>query len=70
MRRNTFVVLSLLAVGLGVASFIIMGMTRIFLSMRTAQLLSAPTMLAAAALLVVLTVQSVLAVTRIRPLEG
>lgn len=69
MRPNTFVKLSLLAFGLIVVSFIIMGTSRLVVEANTARLLSAPTMLAAAALVVFLTLRSVLAVVGVKPLE-
>ncbi|WP_336133895.1 hypothetical protein [Natronomonas amylolytica] len=69
MRRNTFVKLSALALGLVLLSFIVMGLSRLVVAADTARLISAPTMLAGGALIVLLTVQSVLAVSGIRPLE-
>ncbi|QLD91067.1 hypothetical protein HWV07_19270 [Natronomonas salina] len=69
MRQNTFVKLSALAVGLVLLSFVVMGTTRLFLATDTARLLSAPTMLTGGALLVFLTLRSVLAVSGLRPLE-
>jgi len=69
MRRGTFGTLSLLALGLLLCSFVLLGLTRLVLSADTARIVSAPTMLAAGALIVVLTVQSVLAAAGIRPLE-
>jgi len=69
MRRNTFVKLSALALGLTLFSFVLMGLSRLVVSAETAKLLSAPTMLAAAALVVLLTARSVLAVSGVRPLE-
>jgi hypothetical protein len=69
MRQYTFVVLSALAVGLVLLSFLIMGVTRLFFATDTARLLSAPTMLTGGALLVLLTIRSVLAVSGLRPLE-
>ena len=69
MRRGTFGTLSLLALGLLLCSFVLLGLTRLVLSAHTARLVSAPTMLAAGALIVVLTIQSVLAAAGIRPLE-
>ena len=69
MRRHTFVKLSALAVGLVLVSFLLMGTTRLFLGADTARLISAPTMLTGGALLVFLTVRSVLAVSGLRPLE-
>ena len=69
MRRDTFVKLSALAVGLVLVSFVVMGLSRIVVGTDTARLLSAPTMLTGGALLVFLTARSVLAVTGLRPLE-
>lgn len=69
MRQDTFVKLSALAVGLVLVSFLVMGLSRLVVGADLARLLSAPTMLSAAALVVFLTVRSVLAVTGVRPLE-
>jgi uncharacterized membrane protein YqjE len=69
MRRATFGKLSLLALGLLVGSFVLMGLSRLVVSADTARLVSAPTMLAAGALIVLLTVRSALAVSGLRPLE-
>jgi hypothetical protein len=69
MRQNTFVKLSALALGLVLLSFIVMGLSRLVVSAETAKLISAPTMLAGGGLIVVLTVQSALALSGIRPLE-
>ena len=69
MRRETFAKLALLALGLLLVSFVLMGLSRLVVSADTARLVSAPTMLSAGALVVVLTVQSVLAVSGLRPLE-
>ena len=69
MRRNTFVKLSALALGLTLFSFVLMGLSRLVVSTETAKLLSAPTMLAAAALVAFLTARSVLAVSGVQPLE-
>ncbi|PSP95912.1 hypothetical protein BRC84_02650 [Halobacteriales archaeon QS_1_68_44] len=69
MRQNTFVKLSALALGLTLFSFVLMGLSRLVVSVETAKLLSAPTMLAAAALVVFLTARSVLAVSGVQPLE-
>lgn len=69
MHRNTFARLSLLAFGLVVVSFFIMGLSRLVLPAETARLLSAPTMLAGGALIVFLTLRSALAVSGLRPLE-
>lgn len=69
MRRATFGKLSVLAIGLLLFSFVLMGLSRLVVSADTARLLSAPTMLTSGALIVVLTVYSVLAVSGIRPLD-
>ncbi|PSQ43209.1 hypothetical protein BRD07_02305 [Halobacteriales archaeon QS_9_68_42] len=69
MRQNTFVKLSALALGLTLFSFVLMGLSRLVVSVETAKLLSAPTMLAATALVVFLTARSVLAVSGVQPLE-
>lgn len=69
MRQNTFVKLSALAFGLVLLSFIIRGFSSLVVARETATLLSAPTMLVAGGLILVLTAQSILAVTGIRPLE-
>lgn len=69
MHRDTFVRLSLLAFGLVAASFVVRGVSQLVVSADTANLITAPTMLLGAVLVVALTVQSVLAVTGIRPLE-
>lgn len=69
MRQTTFVKLSALAVGLVLLSFVIMGTTRLVVDVDTARLVSAPTMLTGGALLVFLTLRSVLAVSGLRPLE-
>jgi hypothetical protein len=69
MKRSSFVKLSVLAFGLILGSFIIRGLSRLVLTVETATLLSAPTMAAGAVLVVFLTVQSVLAVSGLRPLQ-
>ena len=69
MRPNTFAKLSLLAFGLVLVSFIIMGTSRLVFEANTARLLSAPTMLTAAVLILFLTFRSVLAVSGVYPLE-
>lgn len=50
MHRNTFATLALLAFGLVVVSFVVMGFSRIVLSYRTARLLAAPFLTVAALL--------------------
>jgi len=69
MRRNTFVKLSALALGLVLLGFVVMGLSRLVVPTDTARLLSAPAMLSGGALLVFLTLRSVLAVSGLRPLE-
>jgi TM2 domain-containing membrane protein YozV len=69
MHQNTFVKLSALGLGLVLSSFMIRGFSQFAVSQRTANWLSAPTMLLGAGLIVVLTVQSVLVVSGLRPLE-
>jgi len=69
MQRATFVKLAALALGLLLSSFVLMGLSRLVVSTRTAQLVSAPTMIMAAVLVVFLTVRSALAVSGLRPLE-
>jgi hypothetical protein len=67
--RDTFGTLVLAAFGLVLASFVVLGFSRIVLPYRTARLLAAPTALLAAALVAALFVRSVLAVTGVRPLD-
>ncbi len=69
MKRATFVKLSALAFGLVLVSFLIRGFSGLVLTSETAALLSAPTMLAGGALVVFLTLRSVLAVSGLRPLQ-
>ncbi|WP_255195540.1 hypothetical protein [Halorarius litoreus] len=69
MHRDTFAKLALVTFGLILVSFVVMGFSRIVLPYRTARLLAAPTMSLAAVGVVVLFVQSVLAVSGLRPLE-
>ena len=61
--------LSLVAFGLILVSFVVMGVSRIVLPYRTARLLSAPTMLLAALLVSYLFVRAVLAWTGLGPME-
>ena len=60
MNRTAFVKLAFLAFGLILLSFVILGLSRIALPYRTAQLLSAPTMLLAALLVSYLFVRAAL----------
>lgn len=69
MDRNRFVTLSFLAFGLIVCSFLVLGISRLVVPFRTAQLLAAPTALLALGLAAYLLVHSVLAVTGLRELE-
>ena len=69
MDRTRCVTLSLVAFGLILVSFVVLGFGRLVLDYRTARLLSAPTMLLAAALVAYLFVRAVLAWTGIRPIE-
>lgn len=69
MQQSTFVKLSILAFGLVLVSFIVRGTSQLVVTTETATWLSAPTMLVAAVLILVLFVQSVLAVTGVRSLE-
>ncbi|WP_224335104.1 hypothetical protein [Haloprofundus halobius] len=69
MNRDRFVRLSLLAFGLILVSFVVMGTTRIFLPYRVARLLAAPTFLAAFGLVVYLFVRATLSVLGVVPIE-
>ncbi|PSQ23102.1 hypothetical protein BRD01_07400 [Halobacteriales archaeon QS_8_65_32] len=69
MDRHRFVVLSLLAFGLILASFVILGVSRIVLSYRTAQLLAAPTTLTAFCLVWYLFVRGFLSTLGVSPIE-
>lgn len=69
MHETTFVKLALGAFGLVIVSFMIRGFSSFVVSTQTAQLLSAPTMLIGGVIIVVLTIQSFLAVAGIKPLE-
>lgn len=69
MRRATFGKLALFAFGLILASFVVMGFSRIVLPYRTARLLAAPTITAGAVLVAYLFVESVLVYVGVRKLE-
>lgn len=69
MDRNRFVLLSLVAFGLILVSFVVMGLSRIVLPYRTARLLSAPTMLLAAVLVAYLFVSALLSWVGVRRIE-
>jgi hypothetical protein len=68
MNETTFVKLSVFAFGLVLVSFIVRGLSRLVVTPETASLLSAPTMLLGAGLIVLLTLRSVLAISGVRPL--
>lgn len=61
MDRNRFVSLALFAFGLVIASFFVLGFSRLVFSFRTAQLFAAPIGLAGFALTVYLFVRATLA---------
>lgn len=69
MDRSGFVELTLLSFGLILLSFVILGFSRIVLPYRTARLLSAPTMLLAAALVAYLTAGAFLSWTGVSRIE-
>lgn len=69
MHQSTFVKLSVLALGLVLVSFLIRGFSSFVVPTQTSALLSAPTMLLGAVLIVFLTIRSVLAVSGVAPLE-
>ncbi len=68
MDRSTFGTLALAAFGLVLASFVVLGLSRILLGYRTALLLAAPIGVVASVLVVVLFVRSLLAATGVAPL--
>jgi len=69
MHRDRFVLLALIAFGLILVSFVILGTSRIVLPYRTARLLAAPTMLSAFLLVCYLFVRAVLSVLGLSPIE-
>lgn len=69
MRRSQFVTLALATLGFVLVSFLILGFSRLVLPYRVARLLAAPTLFVAAALTVVVLVQSVLVATGRREFE-
>ncbi len=69
MKRRTFVLLGLGAFALVLLSFLLLGFGRLLFSYETARYLSAPTMFGAFALVLVLLVQSIFAVTGLSELE-
>jgi hypothetical protein len=69
MHRNTFATLALLAFGLILVSFVLMGFSRIVLPFRVARLLAAPTITVGALLVAYLFIESVLVTLGVRELE-
>jgi len=69
MHRDTFGKLALLAFGLILASFVLLGFSRIVLPYRVARLLAAPTITVGALLVAYLFVESVLVSVGVRELE-
>jgi len=69
MHRDTFGKLALLAFGLILASFVLMGFSRIVVPFRVARLLAAPTITVGALLVAYLFVESVLVSVGVRELE-
>ncbi|MFC4987143.1 MULTISPECIES: hypothetical protein [Saliphagus] len=69
MDQQRFVRLALLAVGLAVASFVVLGTSRLLVPYRTAQLLAAPIGLTAFALLSYLFVRATLSAVGLRTIE-
>ena len=69
MNRNDFVKLSLLAFGLILLSFVVLGFSRLVLPYRTARVLAAPTGLFAFALVCYLLVRATLSKLRILVIE-
>lgn len=69
MRRSQFVTRSLLAFALVLASFLLLGFGRLVLPYRVAQLLAAPTLVAAAAYTVVVLAQALLVAAGVREFD-
>ncbi|WP_435155644.1 hypothetical protein [Haladaptatus sp. DFWS20] len=69
MKKRTFVLLGFGAFALILLSFLLLGFGRLVLSYETARYLSAPTMFVSFSLVLVLLVQSVLAVMGVSELE-
>jgi hypothetical protein len=68
MHRNRFVSLALLAFGLILVSFVVLGVSRIVLPYRTARVLAAPTTVAAFLLVCYLFVRATLSVLGVSPI--
>jgi hypothetical protein len=69
MHRNRFVSLALLAFGLILVSFVVLGVSRIVLPYRVAQVLAAPTTFAAFLLVCYLFVRATLSVFGVSPID-
>lgn len=69
MRRHQFVVRSLTALALVLASFVILGFGRLVVPYRVARLLAAPTLLLAVALTLVVLAQAVLVAVGVREFD-
>lgn len=69
MRRHQFVVRSLTALALVLASFVILGFGRLLVPYRVARLLAAPTLLLAVALTLVVLAQAVLVAVGVREFD-
>jgi hypothetical protein len=69
MNRNRFVKLSVLAFGLILLSFLILGFSRLVLPYRTARILAAPTTLLAFALVCYLLVRTILSKLHVVEIE-
>lgn len=69
MNRHEFVRLAVLAIGIVVVSFVVLGFGRLVLPFRTAQLLAAPIGLVGFALLVYLFVRATLATVGVWAIE-
>lgn len=69
MNRNQFVYGSLAAFGLVFASFLVLGFGRLVLPYRTARLVAAPVLLAAAGLVAVLLANAVLVTLGVREFD-
>ncbi len=70
MNQQTYAKLSILAFGLILVSFVIVGFSRIVLRYETARLLGGPTLLAGFGLVCFLFVRGLFAYTNILPLES
>lgn len=69
MDRSGFVRLAILAVGIVLASFVVLGFARLVVSYRTAQTVAAPIGLVGFVLLLFLFVRATLAAVGVRPID-